>query len=951
MSPVESGELHSESLAYVEELYERFLSDPQGVPETWRAVFQNMKEADRLQGRVSFQPAFTPASLFHAGPAGNGHSPGNGHAAGNGHAVAEPSTQQVRIAALQERVDMLVRNYRVQGHNLAAIDPLRQQRPVPRELTPEYYGFTESELDLVISTRTIGGPNQTTIRQLVERIQNTYCRSIGVQFTHINDMSIREWLQMRMEQSENRIQLGRDAQLRILKKLTHAIQFETFIHNKFRGHKRFSLEGAETLIPLLDMAIEMGSEEGVDLVILAMAHRGRLNVLSNIMGKSPRDVFREFLDIDPHLHSGRGDVKYHLGYSYTRQTLCGRTVHLSLCFNPSHLEFVNPVALGRARARQDRVGDAERRKTMTILVHGDASFAGEGIVQESLNLSELDGYKTGGTIHVIVNNQIGFTTSPSEGRSSLYATDVAKMLQIPIFHVNGEDPEAVAQALRLAIDFRTKFQRDAVIDMYCYRRLGHNEFDEPSFTQPLMYKAVRSRPSVRASYLKHLLSLGEVRKEEAEQVEQEAHVYYEAELQAAEGPEYVHPQTSMQGMWSNYRGGPESRAEEPETGVPVERLAALLRKMTEVPPGFSLHPKIESMVLKTRREMADGTRPLDWGTAELLSLASLITEGYPLRFSGQDSGRGTFSQRHAILHDFETGLPYNTLAHLQPHQPQVEIVNSPLAEGGVLGFDYGYSLDHPDGMVIWEAQFGDFSKAAQVIIAQFICSAEDKWGRLSGIVMLLPHGFEGQGPEHSSARLERYLTLAAEDNMQIVYPSSAGQFFHLLRRQMLRTWRKPLVVMTPKKLLRDESATASLADLSTGRFRRVLADDGFADPSKVERILLCSGKIYYELDKVRKENGRRDVAILRVEQFYPLPTEELSESLKPYRDGTQAIWVQEEPENMGAWRFLRVHYGERLLQRFPFAGISRPSSASPATGSFKSHQIEQEQVISDAFGG
>jgi 2-oxoglutarate dehydrogenase E1 component len=940
MSSAEHDELYSESLAYVEQLYERYLRDPRSVPESWQETFAEMNESDQFHGRISFAPSFEPKSIFHTG---------NGHLATTGPASSGVPSTAARTAALQERVDMLVRNYRVLGHNLAQIDPLRQSRPVPKELTPEFYGFTERELDLSISTRMIGGPNVLTIRELVQRMQNTYCRSIGVQFTHINDMSVREWIQYRLEQTENRTILTRDEQLRILQKLTSAILFESFIHNKFRGHKRFSLEGAETLIPLLDLAVEKASECGQELIILAMAHRGRLNVLSNIMGKKPREIFREFLDIDPHLHSGRGDVKYHLGYSYNRETLCGRTVHLSLCFNPSHLEFVNPVALGRARARQDRVEDFDRERTTTILVHGDASFAGEGIVQESLNLSELPGYCTGGTIHVIVNNQIGFTTSPAEGRSSLYATDVAKMLQIPIFHVNGEDPEAVTQAVRMAIDFKAEFKRDAVIDMYCYRRLGHNEFDEPSYTQPMMYKAIKSRSSVRATYLKQLLNLGEIDREEAEQIEQHTHDYFEDELQAANSPDYEHPETSMQGMWSAYSGGPEGIAEEPTTGVDREQLTLLTHRMCTLPEAFTPHPKLESMVLKARREMADGKRPFDWGTAELLSFATIAAEGYPIRFSGQDSGRGTFSQRHAILHDYEDGQPFNTLSELVPGQGLVEIINSPLSEAGVVGFEYGFSLDRPDGLVVWEAQFGDFSNAAQVIIDQFISSAEDKWGRLSGLVMLLPHGFEGQGPEHSSARLERYLMLAAEDNMQICYPSTAAQHFHLLRRQIKRTWRKPLIVMTPKKLLREQRAMASLDEISQGRFRRVLADEGYAEPQKVGRILLCTGKVYYDLDHVRKENERRDVAILRVEQLYPLPTAELSEALNGYTEKTPVYWVQEEPRNMGAWPFMKVNYGHRLLDRFPFECIARPPSASPATGSFQSHEIEQEKLISDAF--
>jgi 2-oxoglutarate dehydrogenase E1 component len=751
-----------------------------------------------------------------------------------------------------------------------------------------------------------------------------------------------------MEGSENRCTLTREEQLKILRRLTNATIFEEFIQKRFLGAKSFSLEGAESLIPLLAMAIEQAGGHGADEIVLAMAHRGRLNVLANLMNKSAQQIFREFADIDPELHIGRGDVKYHLGYSSDWICADGHKVHMSLCFNPSHLEFVNTVAIGRIRSKMDRVEDYARRKGLCILVHGDAAFAGEGITQETLNLSQLEGYRIGGTMHVVVNNQIGFTTDPSEARSCTYATDIAKMLQIPIFHVNGEDPEAVAQCVRLAMDFRREFQRDVVIDMYCYRRRGHNETDEPEFTQPALYRAIKQRKPVREGYLDHLLKLNGVSRAEADQMAEEERARLDKELSVAKSEEFVR-RNDIGGFWSFYIGGREREAAEVETGMDRGKMAALLLKQTQMPPGFTPHPKLVK-ILESRAEMAAGKKPLDWGAAEAMALASIAAQGLRVRLSGQDVERGTFSHRHSVLHDIENGNRYMPLQHLSPDQAPVEIYNSPLSEMGVLGFEYGYSLDCPDGLVMWEAQFGDFVNCAQVIIDQFIVSAEDKWNRLSGLVMLLPHAFEGQGPEHSSARLERFLTLAAKDNIQVCNLTTPAQYFHCLRRQVLRVWRKPLVIMTPKSLLRHPRAVSSLEDCAYGSFQRVIPDPTITNPKQVERILLCSGKIYYELLAKREELKRGDVAIVRIEQFYPLPKEQLRSILNQYPDGTPIYWVQEEPENMGAWRFWRIHLGERLFDRFPFAGISRQSAASPATGSGSSHKLEQEKLLAAAFG-
>ncbi|MCA9117641.1 MAG: 2-oxoglutarate dehydrogenase E1 component, partial [Planctomycetaceae bacterium] len=773
MEPATVDELTSQSVAWIEAMYEEFLRNPDGVPAGWRRYFDSLPPADRAPARVRFSPSAVRRSLFH--PAGTNGSAGGGDAAGGAAA----------LSARQERVDQLVRNFRVRGHNAANVDPLQRPRPWPAELDASFYGFTKEDLDRPFSTSALGGPSTLTLRQIQKRLKNTYCRSIGVQFMHIDDLSVRQWLQDRMETTENRIALTRQEQLRILTRLTDAAVFEEFLQKKFVGAKSFSLEGGETLIPLLEMAIERAGADGVTEVVFGMAHRGRLNVLANIMGKRPADVFREFEDKDPHLHRGRGDVKYHLGYSSDRKIATGDTVHLSLCFNPSHLEFVNPVALGRMRARQDRFQDSERKQGLVILIHGDAAFAGEGVVQETLNMSELPGYTVGGTVHVIVNNQVGFTTLPEEGRSSVYATDVAKLLQIPVFHVNGEDPEAVAQVVHLALDFRRTFQRDVVIDMYCYRRRGHNEGDEPSFTQPVLYRAIRDRESVRAGYLEHLLLMGGLTTDEADTIEAESRDYLERELEEARSDDYRSKYEAFAGIWQGYTYGAEKDTPDVETGVPLSQLSELLAKQTTTPESFHPYEKVVR-ILAARRKMAAGKRPLDWAAGEALAFGTLAAEGHRIRLTGQDAGRGTFSQRHAVLHDFVDGHTWVPLQHLSDDQGPVEIHNSPLSEAGVLGFDYGYSLDCPDGLVLWEAQFGDFVNAAQVIIDQFLSSAEDKWNRLSGLVLLLPHGFEGQGPEHSSARLERFLTLAAEDNMQIAQPTTPANYFHLLRRQVVR---------------------------------------------------------------------------------------------------------------------------------------------------------------------
>jgi 2-oxoglutarate dehydrogenase E1 component len=923
------------NLAYVEAMYEDYLRDTGSVSPDWQQYFSTFADHEFRFPKPRFGPSFKSSSLFDPPTTARTRLPSR--------------TAEAEIAAKQDRVYLLTRIYRVRGHRIAHVDPLGLPQAMPPELKPEFFGFTEADMDLPVYSETFqydDGP--LTLGKLLEKLRNTYCRSIGVQYMHIDDLIVRRWLQRRMESTENHLQLAREEQLRILTRLTDAVVFEEFIRKKFVGAKTFSLDGSESLIPLLDLAIEKAGQQGIREIVFGMAHRGRLNVLANIMGKSARQIFREYADSDWKSHSGRGDVKYHLGHSTEWVTARGQTVHLSLCFNPSHLEFVNPVALGRTRAKQDRVDDRERVRGMTLLIHGDAAFAGEGVVQETLNLSQLGAYGVGGTLHVVVNNQLGFTTSPSEARSSPYATDVAKMLQIPIFHVNGEDPEAVAQVVGLSMDFRREFKRDVVINMYGYRRLGHNEGDEPSFTQPVLYRAIAKRKPVREGYLEHLLKLGGVTREEADAIATLRRELLEKELSESQSGKPLPQPDQLRGVWLNYKGGPEAAVPEVPTGAPREMLSAWLALQAKVPDDFHPHPKIKK-ILEGRQQMAQGEQPLDWAAAESLAFASLAVQGFRIRLAGQDSERGTFSQRHAVLHDYQDGHKYTPLQHLATDQAPVQIFNSPLSETGVLGFEYGYSLDYPDGLVLWEAQFGDFWNVAQPIVDQFIASAEDKWARLSGLVLLLPHGFEGQGPEHSSARMERFLMLGAEDNIQVVYPSTPAQYFHCLRRQVLRPWRKPLVVITPKSLLRHPAAVSTLDECASGGFQRIIPDKLGRPGEQIKRILLCTGK-NYELEAHREATARDDVAILRLEELYPLRRELLEPVLSQYRDNTPAFWVQEEPANMGAWIHMQINFGESLLGRFPFSGIARPRSSSPASGSHRRHKQEQQEIITRAFG-
>jgi 2-oxoglutarate dehydrogenase E1 component len=917
---------------YVEDLHARYRENPQAVDPEWRAIFE--------QGIVAQPFATKGANGSHAGSPRTSPS-----------ATSASSTSEALLATgvMQGRVYQLLNAYRVRGHMFAHIDPLGTPPEAAPEIDLSTFGLRESDLDTVFPAVGIGGLGEKArLRDIVDHLRETYCRSIGVEFTQLEQPEARSWLQEKMEATGNRAKLDRSAVLRILTKLTDAEIFEQFIHKNYVGAKRFSLEGAESMIAMLDLLVESAGSYGVEEIVIAMAHRGRLNVLANIMGKNVREIFAQFEDKNATLFLGGGDVKYHLGYSSDRITASGAKVHLSLAFNPSHLEFVNPVVEGRVRAKQDR---GKRRGVMPLLIHGDAAFIGQGVVAETLNLERLEGYTTGGTVHLVVNNQIGFTTNPKDSRSSRYSTDITRMLKVPVFHVNGEDPEAVIQVSRLAMEYRQKFARDVVIDMYCYRRHGHNEGDEPRFTQPLMYVLIDKKPTVRQVYVNRLVASSQITHEEAARIATARRGALEQGLEEARRGDYQTPPNAMEGIWSPYIGGPDAKAAEVHTGVAKAHLLELLDKLTQLPDGFHPHPKA-AKILEQRRERVQKDGTLFWETAEALAFATLLSDGHAIRLSGQDSRRGTFSHRHAVLYDTETGEPYTPLSHVlggsDSPQRRFEVWDSPLSEAGVLGFDYGYSLDAPDALVVWEAQFGDFANSGQVIIDQFITSAEDKWLRLSGIVLLLPHGYEGAGPEHSSARVERWLQMAAEDNIQVCNPSTPAQFFHLLRRQVLRPWRKPLAVFTPKSLLRAPAATSHIDELTSGTFRRVIGETSGIDPRGVRRILLTSGKLYYDLVKARTEKKRDDVAIVRLEQYYPL-TSALNEALEPYAAGTDLVWVQEEPRNMGAAYFLLANLGNRLGQKFSMRVVSRPESASPATGSHASHELEQHMLTEQAF--
>ena len=930
MSDLPSG-LNSHNLAFVEHLYTQYAEDPQQVPAEWRAYFDSWGHNGAFADSVDERKP-RAKTIFRSPSVSDG-----------------PRDTEMESAVLQERLDQLIRAYRVRGHLKAKLDPLGLPRSGTVELEPSFYGFGDQDMERRFSARNLGGKAVLSLREIIERLERTYCGHIGVQFMHIDDLEKKNWIQHRVDDTQNQVELTRAQQLRVLTKLSDAEIFEQFIHRKFLGAKRFSLEGGESLIPLIDLALEEAAEAGVGEAVIGMAHRGRLNVLANIMGKDASQIFREFEDAEAERFQGKGDVKYHMGYSAEHETQHGKKMHLSLCFNPSHLEFVGPVLAGRVRAKQDRINDTERRKVLPIVIHGDAAFAGQGIVAELLNSSELDGYTVGGTLHIIVNNQVGFTTSPRYSRPGPYPSDIAKLLQIPIIHVNGEHPDAVYQAVRLAMDFRHTFQTDVVIDMWCYRLHGHNEGDDPAFTQPVMYDAIRKRKTVREAFLDNVIKMGVIRMDDAREIAAQRKAILEEALLEAKDPSYVYLEDTGRGLWAPYHGGRSEHVPEVETHVERERCAALLLAQAQLPDDFESHPKIKRL-FNQRAQMAHGEKPLDWGAAEAIAFASLLQDGAPIRLSGQDSGRGTFSHRHSVLRDYRTGNRHIPLNHIDGVKASFEVIDSPLSEAAILGFDYGYSLDMPEGLTIWEAQFGDFANGAQVIIDQFIASSEDKWQRLSGLVMLLPHGFEGQGPEHSSARLERFLGLCAEHNMQVCNLTTPAQLFHCLRRHIHRPYRKPLVIMSPKSLLRHRRAVSTLEELASGAFKPVIGDSVVTDPKKIKKVILCSGKVYYDLIDAREASDIEEIAIHRIEQLYPLYESDFMPLIEKCAPGTPVTWVQEEPFNMGAWPFLKLRFGVTLGDgAYPFDFVARHASASPATGSGASHRLEQKNLLERAL--
>ena len=953
------------NLDLLDETYRQYRENPGAVDPTWRAFFAGMEFGGngRAGGRES--PGESPSGGRESpgeSPSGGRESPGESPSGG----LTSPGSPSTADLRLQTGVVRLVFWYRQVGHLQADIDPLRDGPPPPHPLLAlEHFGLSEADLDKVVDASMYFGINgPMRLGDLVNALHETYCRTVGVEYMHIDSLDVRKWFAGRMEPTRNRPNFPHRQQYRILFTLHQAELFEKFLHTKYVGQKRFSLEGGETLIPILDAITEKGPGLGVKEFVIGMAHRGRLNVLANVLRKPFEELFTEFEDnYLPDSFSGDGDVKYHLGFSADIATTDEGKVHLSLAPNPSHLEIVNPVVEGRVRAKQQFHADTDRTAGVPVLIHGDAAFAGQGVVMETLNLSNLAGYKTGGTIHLIVNNQIGFTTDPRDARSTQYCTDIAKFIQAPILHVNAEDPEACVYAAELAIEFRQQFKRDVVIDMVCYRKWGHNEGDEPAFTQPLEYKKIRGREPISKVYAKQLAegptpftsevtaaieTAFEEKLQQAIKDADAAATEYRAKMdQALKAVKSSPPRKrGMEGFSGRWKGLTTEYSHEPvDTGVKVEVLDRIADAIGTFPEGFTPHEKLAPILAK-RRDNIRGRKPVDWGTGEALAFGSLVLEGTPVRLSGQDSRRGTFTHRHAVVIDYNTGKPYYPLANLSPKQAAFEVFDSSLSEVAVLGFEFGYTMDDPQSLVMWEAQFGDFANGAQVVIDQFLTSSESKWNRSSGLVLLLPHAYEGQGAEHSSARLERFLLMCAEDNIQVAYPTTPAQFFHLLRRQVKRTFRKPLVVMTPKSLLRLPAASSPVEEFTPGHgFREVIDDDAKADA--VTRVLLCSGKVYYDLLAKKEKFGTKAVAVVRLEQFYPWPEGQLKAVLSRYRRAREWVWVQEESQNMGGWLFAEPHL---RAMGFPFEYVGRDASASPATGSHHAHELEQQEVVEAAFG-
>ncbi|MFN7835926.1 MAG: 2-oxoglutarate dehydrogenase E1 component [Burkholderiaceae bacterium] len=925
---------------YVEELYESYLDNPGSVPDKWRAYFDQMQLVASSHGDVSERDvAHAPIIESFA------------QRAKQGFVRPQAMSADLEVAHKQVHVQSIVAAYRYLGSYYAELDPLkRQERPDIPELEPSFYGFSEADMDTTFSaSNTYFGQDLMSLRDIVKALRDTYCRSIGVEFMNITDMAQKRWIQERLEGSRSTPSYTVEEKRHILERLTAAEGLERYLHTRYVGQKRFSLEGGESFIASMDHIIQRGGKAGIQEVIIGMAHRGRLNVLINTLGKMPADLFAEF--------EGKhgddlpaGDVKYHQGFSSDVSTP-GGPVHLSLAFNPSHLEIVNPVVEGSVKARQVRRGDRGGKQVLPVLVHGDAAFAGQGVVMETLNLVHTRGYGTGGTVHIVINNQIGFTTSdPRDSRSTLYCSDVVKMIEAPVFHVNGDDPEAVVYATEIALDFRNEFGQDVVIDIICFRKLGHNEQDTPAVTQPLMYKKIAQHPGTRALYAERLTLQHVIQEGEGDRMT-EAYRAAMDEGRHTVDPVLTNYKSKYSVDWSPYLN--KKWTDAADTSVPLVELKRLAERITTIPEKHQLHPLVEKVVAD-RRNMGLGNQLLDWGMGEHLAFASLVSSGYAVRITGQDCGRGTFSHRHAVLHDqkrekWDEGS-YIPLQHISETQAPFLVIDSVLSEEAVLGFEYGFSTAEPNTMVIWEAQFGDFANGAQVVIDQFISSGEVKWGRQSGLVMMLPHGYEGQGPEHSSARIERYLQLCAENNMQVCQPTTPAQIFHLLRRQMIRMFRKPLVIMTPKSLLRHKEAVSSLQELAKGGFQTIIGEtQPVADAAKIKRIVMCSGRVYYDLIAARRENGSKDTVIMRVEQLYPFPHKALTSELKKYPNVVDVVWCQDEPQNQGPWFQIQHHILENMEEGQKLGYAGRPASASPAVGYYAKHNEQQKALLEAAF--
>jgi len=923
---------------YVEELYEAYLQNPSSVPDNWRAYFDAMQNVPAVDGSNARDIPHAPIVASFAERAKQGPIK-------TIVASADSDMGRKRVAATQ-----LIAAYRNIGSHWADLDPLkRQERPPLPDLDPAFYGFSEADLDIVFNaSNTYFGKESMSLRELLNNLRETYCGSIGAEFMYLSDQAQKRWWQERLETTRSKPVFTLEKKKHILDRLTAAEGLERFLHTKYVGQKRFSLEGGESFIAAMDELVQHSGSKGVQEIVIGMAHRGRLNVLVNTLGKMPADLFAEFegkhVDDLP-----AGDVKYHKGFSSDVSTE-GGPVHLSLAFNPSHLEIVNPVVEGSAKARQERRGDAGHKEVLPVQVHGDAAFAGQGVVMETLNLAQTRGYGTGGSMHIVINNQIGFTTSdPRDARSTLYCTDVVKMIEAPVLHVNGDDPEAVVYAMQLAVDFRMEFNKDVVVDIICFRKLGHNEQDTPAVTQPLMYKKISQHPGTRKLYADKLVAQSLTGAEFGDELVKEFRAAMDAGKHTVD-PVLSNFKNKFAVDWMPFLNRKWTDAA--DTAVPMTELKRLAERITTIPDHFKLHPLVEK-VIKDRANMGKGEQMLDWGMGEHLGFASLVASGYPVRITGQDAGRGTFTHRHAVLHDqgrerWDAGS-YVPLQNVSDNQAPFTVIDSVLSEEAVLGFEYGYSAAEPNALVIWEAQFGDFVNGAQVVIDQFISSGEVKWGRASGLTMMLPHGYEGQGPEHSSARIERFLQLCADHNIQVVQPTTPAQIFHLLRRQMIRLFRKPLVIMTPKSLLRNKDAVSPLSDLAKGHFETVIADHEELNASKVKRLIMCSGKVYYDLVNTRRERGASDTAIIRLEQLYPFPHKAVATELKKYPGATEIVWCQDEPQNQGAWFFVQHYIMENMTEGQKLGYAGRPASASPAVGYYAKHNEQQKALLDAAF--